>query len=137
MGISPFPYIEVGHFEADGASVALTWDNERNPDFLMLFNYTKFGTDASNIKSFWFRDFPAGDALIDINEADAAVASLETTNGVTANDSVAYAEASSVVSATHTLNLTLGSALYGADSDEIYYVAIWASRFVDRGDINA
>lgn len=134
---SALPYIEVGHFEADGANVALTWDIDRNPDFFMCFNYTKYGTDASNIAGVWFKDFPAGDALVNINEADAAVASLETTNGITVADSVAYSESNNQVSASHTLTFTLGSALRGADSDEVYYIAIWGNKFVDRGDINA
>jgi hypothetical protein len=131
-------YIEVGHFEASGASVALTWDNERNPDFLMAWNQTKFATDATNVFLLWEKDYAAGDASIIINDTtDGMKGVVETTNGITQNDSVAYSDTANLTRATHTLNLTLGSAFYGADSDEISYIAIWADKFNDRGDINA
>jgi len=130
---SALPYIEVGHFEASGASVALTWDIDRNPDALIMWNETKMATDATNIVLFWTKDYAAGDASIILNEADAGIGVKEVSNGITQNDSVTYT--SGVVG--HTLNLTIGSAFYGADSDEIHYLAIWASKFNDRGDINA
>lgn len=131
------PYIEVGHFEASGANVALTWEQNANPDALIMWNETKFATDATNIVLFWTKDYAAGDASIILNEADAGIGVKETTNAITQNDSVSYADSSNQTSASHTLNLTIGSAFRGADSDEIHYIAIWASRFVDRGDINA
>jgi len=134
---APLPYIEVGHFEADGANVALTWDMERNPDALIMWNETKMATDATNIVLFWNKDYAAGDASIIVNEADASIGVAETTNGITQNDSVAYADTNDNTQATHTLNLTIGSAFRGADSDEIHYIAIWANKFNDRGDINA
>lgn len=135
---SALPYIEVGHFEASGASVALTWEIDRNPDFLMAWNETKFASDATNVFLLWDKDYAAGDASIIINDTtDGMKGVAEATNGITQNDSVAYADTNSNTQATHTLNLTLGSAFYGADSDEIHYIAIWANRFVDRGDINA
>ena len=134
---SALPYIEVGHFEADGANVALTWDMDRNPDALIAWNQTKFATDATNIVLFWTKDYAAGDASIILNEADAGIGVVEATNGITQNDSVTYADVANSTQATHTLNLTLGSAFRGADSDEIHYVAIWANKFIDRGDINA
>lgn len=138
MGISALPYIQTGHFEASGANVALVWPNmDRNPDVLIAWNQTKFATDATNIVLFWHKDYAAGDASIILNEADAGIGVVEATNGVTQNDSVAYSEVSSQVSAVHTLNLTLGSAFRGADSDEIFYIAIWSSNDVDHGDINA
>ena len=130
-------YIQAGHFEASGAAVTLTWDLERNPDFLLLINETKFATDATNIVGFWFKDYAAGDMSCIINEADAGIGVAETTNGVTQNDSVAYADTNNSTSATHTLNLSLGSAFYGADSDEIHFLAIWADKYSDLGDINA
>ena len=135
--MSDLPYIEVGHFEASGADVALTWDRNSNPDFLMMWNETKFATDASNIVLFWDKDYAAGDASIILNEADAGIGVKEVTNGITQNDSVAYADTANQTSAAHTLNLTIGSAFYGADSDEVHYIAIWANKFNDRGDINA
>lgn len=133
-------YIEVGHFEASGAGVALTWSHigiDRNPDFFLAWNETKFGTDASNIVLLWDKDYAAGDASIMKNEDTSANAAKETTNGITQNDSVAYTDTANLTIATHTLNLTLGSAFYGADSDEIHYIAIWADSFKDWGDINA
>lgn len=135
--VAPLPYIEVGHFEADGANVALTWDLERNPDCLIAWNETKFATDATNIVLFWNKDYAAGDASLIVNEADAAIGVKEVTNGITQNDSVSYADTANQTSASHTLNLTIGSAFRGADSDEIHYIAIWANKFNDRGDINA
>ncbi len=138
MGISALPYIEVGHFEASGASVALTWDLDRNPDLLIAWNQTGFATDAKNVLLFWHKDYAAGDASIIINDTtDGMKGVVEATNGITQNDSVAYADTSNQTTATHTLNLTLGSAFYGADSDEIFYLAIWANKSNDRGDINA
>lgn len=130
-------YIQAGHFEASGAAVALSWDREENPDFLLLVNETKMATDATNIVGVWFKDYAAGDMSIILNEADAGIGVKEVTNGVTQNDSVAYSESSNQVSAAHTLNLSLGSAFYGSDSDEIHFLAIWADKYSDLGDINA
>lgn len=135
--MSDLPYIEVGHFEASGASVTLTWQRNSNPDFLMMWNETQFATDAKNVVLYWDKDYSAGDASIILNEADAGIGVKEVTNGITQNNSVAYTDTSNNTVATHTLNLTIGSAFYGADSDEIHYIAIWANRFVDHGDINA
>jgi hypothetical protein len=131
-------YIEAGHFEASGAAVALTWKAERNPDVFIAWNQTKFATDATNVLLFHSKDYAAGDASIIINDTtDGMKGVVEATNGVTQNDSVAYADTANLTKATHTLNLTLGSAFYGADSDEIHWIAIWADRYVDAGDINA
>lgn len=130
-------YIQAGHFEASGAAVTLTWDLERNPDFLLLVNETKMATDATNVVGFHFKDYAAGDMSIILNEADAGIGVKEVTNGITQSDSVAYADTSNSTSATHTLNYSIGSAFYGADSDEIHYLAIWADKYTDHGDINA
>lgn len=113
-------YIQAGHFEASGAAVTLTWDLERNPDFLLLVNETKMATDATNIVGFWFKDYAAGDMSIILNEADAGIGVKEVTNGITQNDDVAYADTANSTSASHTLNLSIGSAFYGADSDEVH-----------------
>jgi hypothetical protein len=104
----------------------------------MAWNQTKFATDATNVFLLWEKDYAAGDASIIINDTtDGMKGVVETTNGITQNDSVAYSDTANLTRATHTLNLTLGSAFYGADSDEISYIAIWADKFNDRGDINA
>jgi hypothetical protein len=130
-------YIQAGHFEASGAAVTLTWDLERNPDFLLLVNESKMATDATNIVGFWWKDYAAGDMSIILNEADAGIGVKEVTNGITQNDSVAYADTNDSTSASHTLNLSIGSAFYGADGDEVHFLAIWADRYEDLGDINA
>lgn len=55
-------------------------------DNLMWWNYTKFGTGGNNAQGVWFRNFPSGDALI-ISTTPTTV--LETTNGVTTNNTAA------------------------------------------------
>lgn len=53
------------------------------PDKFEWFNYTKFGTNTNNISGVWYRDMPAGDALI-VNRATTNLTStLEATNGIT------------------------------------------------------
>lgn len=113
-------YIQAGRFEASGAAVTLTWDLERNPDFLLLVNETKFATDATNIVGFHFKDYANNAMSIILNEADAGIGVKETTTGIAQNDSVAYADTSNSTSASHTLNYTIGAAFYGADSDMIH-----------------
>lgn len=53
------------------------------PDKLEWYNYTKFGTNTNNLSGVWFRDFPAGDALITTRGTTTLTSTLETTNGVT------------------------------------------------------
>jgi hypothetical protein len=53
------------------------------PDKVEWFNYTKYATAANNISGVWFRDFPAGDALITAMGATNLAGVLEVTNGVT------------------------------------------------------
>lgn len=53
------------------------------PDKVEWFNYTKFGTNTNNIQGVWFRDMPAGDALIVARGTTDLTSTLETTNGVT------------------------------------------------------
>lgn len=53
------------------------------PDKFEWFNYTKYGTDTNNISGVWYRDFPAGDALIVTRGTTTLTSTLETTNGVT------------------------------------------------------
>lgn len=81
-----------GHFESDGAAFDLTLPFD--PDCIKLYNYTKYGTDGSNVETIWFKDFPAGDALIKIviendGGSDRQSLDLETTNGITENDTAA------------------------------------------------
>jgi len=131
-------YIQVGHFEASGAAVTLTFNQDRNPDFLMLVNATQFATTAKNVVGYWFRDYEPGDMSNILNDTTAGMMGVaEATNGITVVDSVAYADTANVTQATHTLTLSIGSAFYGSDSDEIFYVAVFADKFLDHGDINA
>ncbi len=53
------------------------------PDKFEWFNYTKFGTDTNNIQGVWYRDFPAGDALIITRGTTTLTSTLEATNGIT------------------------------------------------------
>lgn len=134
-GEAALPRIEVGHFEASGATVTLSF--AELPDALIAWNETKFATNTSNCVLFWTRGYAAGDASI-LQDQDAGMQGVvETTNGITTADTVSYAESNSDVTATKTVTVAFGSAFYGADSDEIHYVALWGNKFTDHGDINA
>ncbi|MEN8236134.1 MAG: ubiquitin-activating E1 FCCH domain-containing protein [Pseudomonadota bacterium] len=81
-----------GHFESDGAAYDLTLPFD--PDCIKLYNYTKYGTAAENAETIWFKDFPAGDAIVKKVIADNGATgdtnlNLELTNGITENDTVA------------------------------------------------
>lgn len=70
-----------GYLQSAGVpyNLVLPWQADR----LEWFNYTKYATNDNNVQGVWFRDFPAGDALI-INRATTTLTStLEETNGVT------------------------------------------------------
>lgn len=126
------PYIYVGHFQASGSAVNIDLSDcpDGNPDFAMVWNETKFATDANNMIGFWTRGYAAGDASIILNEADAGIGVKETTNGLTATQSVSYA--SNTVTATK--QLTVGTALAGANDDEIHFIIVWGNKFADLGD---
>lgn len=70
-----------GYFQSDGAAYNLTlpWVADK----IEWFNYTKYGTNSQNLSGVWFRDFPAGDALIVARGTTDLTSTLETTNGVT------------------------------------------------------
>lgn len=53
------------------------------PDKIAWFNYTKYATDSNNLQGVWYRDFPAGDALIIARGTTTLSSTLEATNGVT------------------------------------------------------
>lgn len=53
------------------------------PDKFEWFNYTKYATNDSNVQGVWYRDFPAGDALIVARGTTTLTSTLETTNGIT------------------------------------------------------
>jgi hypothetical protein len=126
------PYIYVGHFQASGSAVNIDLSDapDGNPDFAMVWNETKFATDANNMIGFWTRGYADGDASIILNEADAGIGVKETTNGLTDTNSVSYS--SNTVTATK--RLTVGTALAGANDDEIHFIIVWANKFADLGD---
>jgi len=81
-----------GHYQGDGGAIDLTIPFQ--PDALFLYNYTAYGTAADNVECIWFRDMPAGDALIkhviaDNGSTGSTNLQLETTNGVTTNNTAA------------------------------------------------
>lgn len=70
-----------GYLQSAGAAYDLTLPFF--PDKFEWYNFTKFGTDANNIQGVWFRDFPAGDAII-ISRGTTDLSSVkEATNGIT------------------------------------------------------
>jgi hypothetical protein len=70
-----------GYFQSSGSAydLVLPWEADK----IEWFNYTKFGTNSNNLQGVWFRDFPAGDALIIARGTTDLTSTLETTNGVT------------------------------------------------------
>lgn len=70
-----------GYLQSAGAAynLILPWQADK----LEWYNYTKFATNSNNIQGVWFRDFPAGDALIIARGTTDLTSTLETTNGVT------------------------------------------------------
>lgn len=70
-----------GHFIGTGSAVSLTIPFEA--DCIKIYNYTKYGTDDENLQAVWFKDMPAGDALIVARGTTTLTSTLEATNGVT------------------------------------------------------
>lgn len=70
-----------GYFISDGAAynLVLPWQADK----IEWFNYTKYATNSNNLSGVWFRDFPAGDALIVARGTTTLTSTLEATNGVT------------------------------------------------------
>jgi len=70
-----------GYLQSAGAAynLVLPWQADK----LEWYNYTKYATNASNLSGVWFRDFPAGDALIVSRGTTDLSSVLETTNGIT------------------------------------------------------
>lgn len=70
-----------GYFQSSGSAynLVLPWQADK----LEWWNYTKYGTNDQNLSGVWFRDFPAGDALIVHRGTTTLTSTLETTNGVT------------------------------------------------------
>lgn len=70
-----------GYFQSSGSAynLVLPWQADK----IEWFNYTKYATNSNNLSGVWFRDFPAGDALIIARGTTDLTSTLETTNGVT------------------------------------------------------
>ena len=107
-----------GHFESTGAAIDLSLPFQ--PDALFLYNYTAYGTAADNVECIWFRDFPAGDALIKhVIEDDGSTGStnlqLEATNGISTNNTAAGVDDSTfaISGATQASPVVLTTAAHG------------------------
>ena len=70
-----------GYFQAKGSAYNL--QTPWQADKLELFNYTRWGTNDKQLSTVWFRDFPAGDALLIPRGTTTLTSTLEATNGVT------------------------------------------------------
>ncbi len=70
-----------GYLQSGGVAYNLTLPFL--PDRFDWFRYTAFGTNDMNLQGVWFRDFPAGDALIIRRGTTDLTSVLETTNGFT------------------------------------------------------
>ena len=70
-----------GYLQSAGAAYNLTLPFF--PDKFEWFNYTKYATNANNLQGVWYRDMPAGDALIVARGTTDLTSTLETTNGIT------------------------------------------------------
>ncbi len=70
-----------GYLQSAGSAYNLTLPFF--PDRFDWFNYTKYATNSNNLQGVWFRDMPAGDALIIARGTTTLTSTLETTNGIT------------------------------------------------------
>ncbi len=70
-----------GYLQSAGSAYTLTLPFF--PDKFEWFNYTKYATNDNNVQGVWYRDFPAGDALIVARGTTTLTSTLETTNGIT------------------------------------------------------
>jgi hypothetical protein len=70
-----------GYLQSGGVAYNLTLPFF--PDKFEWYNYTKYGTNTNNLSGVWYRDMPAGDALIVTRGTTNLTSTLETTNGIT------------------------------------------------------
>lgn len=70
-----------GYLQSAGAAynLVLPWQADK----FEWWNYTKYATNDNNLQGVWFRDFPAGDALIIRRGTTDLTSTLEATNGIT------------------------------------------------------
>ena len=86
-----------GYLQSAGSAynLVLPWQ----ADMFEWWNYTKYATNDTNLNGVWFRDFPAGDALIVARGTTTLSSTLEATNGVTiANTTGGFANEHLVIS---------------------------------------
>ena len=100
-------------------------------DKIEWFNYTKYGTNANNLSGVWYRDFPAGDALIIARGTTTLTSTLETTNGVTdASTAGGFADEhktiTNITAATPGV-VTVGSTAAYADGDRVIITKVVGS----------
>jgi len=100
-------------------------------DKIEWFNYTKYATNSQNLQGVWFRDFPAGDALIIARGTTDLTSTLETSNGVT-NASTAggftneHKTISNITAATPGV-VTVGSTAAYSDGDRVVITKVVGS----------
>lgn len=70
-----------GYLQSAGSAynLVLPWQADK----FEWYNYTKYATNDTNLSGVWFRDFPAGDALIIARGTTTLTSTLEATNGIT------------------------------------------------------
>lgn len=70
-----------GYLQSAGSAytLVLPWQADK----FEWINYTTYATNDTNISGVWYRDMPAGDALITRRATTNLTSTLETTNGVT------------------------------------------------------
>ncbi len=115
--------------ESDGSAHTITNIGFR-PDYIVVYNHTKWGTVSELIKSEWFRDMPAGDALqwnriVDNGSASEHNTVLEQTNGITlttnaAGVDVSYSAIGAITGATAANPVVITDAAHGlSDGDTV------------------
>jgi hypothetical protein len=86
-----------GYLQSAGVAhnLVLPWQADK----FEWINYTGYATNATNLSGVWFRDMPAGDALIIARGTNTLTSTLETTNGITiANTTGGFANQHLVIS---------------------------------------
>lgn len=107
-----------GYLESDGGAynITLPW----YPDCFQWWNYTTYATNDTNLQGVWFRDFPAGDGLIINRGTTTLTSTLETTNGVTVNNTAAgfTDEHVTITNATAASPCVVTAASHGLSNDD-------------------
>lgn len=83
MTVRRFEDANIGIYYISSAGAAYTLTLPFEADCIEWYNYTKYATNSKNLQGIWFKDFPAGDALIIARGTTDLTSTLETTNGVT------------------------------------------------------